>query len=56
MNCVSCRFIPVHEIFKKLGPEMSRVLIKAPILTGNDKTSKTETKVGAVNAEPMNYL
>ena len=50
------RFIPVHELFKKLGPEMSKVLIKAHILTGNDELSKIGTKIGAISADPTKYL
>lgn len=50
------RLIPLHILYKKLEPEMPRVLIKAHILTGDDTVSKIGTKIGALAAEPVKFL
>ena len=36
--------LPLHEIVRNLGPDKSKVLIKAHIMTGEDIMSKVGTK------------
>ena len=50
------RDIPVHLIFKKIGTNISRMILKAHILTGCDLTSKVETKAASLNAFPAKLL
>ena len=50
------RFIPVHKLSCKLGPQMCSNLFKAHILTGSDFTSKIGTKAAAVKCGQIDYL
>ena len=49
------RFIPVHKLYKRLGP-LRKVLLAAHIGTGCDYISKVGTKLGALNAIPEKFL
>ena len=50
------RFLPLHILQKKLGPDLSRVLVKAHLASGNDTLSKIGTKRGALAADPVSFL
>ena len=48
--------LPLHEISATLVPEMSKVLIKVHILTGEDVMSKVGTKHAAYSMDPLRHL
>lgn len=50
------RFIPIHHLLIRLGPELCRVIIKAHILTGDDVLSKIGSKKSAIKSDPTTYL
>lgn len=50
------RFLPLHILQERLGPDFSRVLVKAHLATGNDALSKIGTKHGALAADPVSFL
>lgn len=50
------RFLPLHTLQKRLGPDLSRVLVKAHLASGNDALSKIGTKHGALAADPVTFL
>ena len=52
----STRFIPLHILHQKLGPNLINVLPALHSLTGSDITSKVGTKKGALKADPTKYL
>ena len=52
----SQRMLPLHEISITLGPAVSKVLVKAHILTGEDVMSKIGTKHAAYLMDPLKYL
>ena len=52
----SQKMIPLHEQSIKLGPPMSKVLVKVHILTGDDIMSKIGTKHAAYIMNPVKYL
>ena len=50
------RFIPIHMLERKLGHRTCSVVMKAPIFTGCDVTSKIGTKAAAIKASLESYL
>ena len=48
--------LPLHQISITLGPAVSKVLVKAHILTGEDVMSKFGTKHAAYLMDPLKYL
>ena len=48
--------LPLHQISITLGPAVSKELVKAHILTGEDVMSKFGTKHAAYLMDPLNYL
>ena len=50
------RFIPVHTLGKKLGPELCKVVLKLHIDTGCDYLSQVGTKKSALKADPILHL
>ena len=50
------RHIPLHVLADKLGVELSRVILKAHILTGDDAISKIGTKHASRSCDPHRYL
>ena len=50
------RLLPLHTLQKRLGPDLSRVLVKAHLASGNDALSKIGTKHGALAADPLSFL
>ena len=49
-------YIPLHDVFQKLGPEFCRSLLKSHIGTGCDYLSKVGTKKSAMLADPKKNL
>ena len=49
------RFLPIHKIHAILGDPMSRVIIKAHVLMGDDSLSKVGTKHAAFTCDPIKY-
>ena len=50
------RYLALHEIVRKVGIELSRVLTAVHCLTGCDYTSKFGTKHAALKASPEKML
>ena len=50
------RNIPIHLMFKELGTDISRVIIKAHVLTGCDLTREVGTKAAPLKAFPERFL
>lgn len=50
------RYIPIHTLADKLGEGLSKVIVKAHILTGDDALSKIGTKHAALSCNPEHYL
>ena len=50
------RYIPVHSLAEKVGPEICKCIIGMHMLTGTDVTSKFGTKASALKAKPEMYL
>ena len=50
------RMLPMQVMHSNLGHEMCSVIPRLHALTGCDITSKIETKYGALNAKPIDYL
>ncbi len=50
------RFLPLHILQKKPGPDLNRVVVKAHLASGNDTLSKIGTKHGALAADPVSFL
>ena len=50
------RMVPVHSIYSQIGPAVSRNIIKAHIITGNDVLSKIGSKKCAVSSDYLQYL
>ena len=50
------RFIPIHTLYNKLPDSLCEVLLAAHIGTGCDYISKIGTKLGALNANPEDFL
>ena len=50
------RMIPVHQAHANLGTALSKAILKAYILTGNDYISKIGTKHAAISCKPDYYL
>ena len=49
-------FLPLHKMHANLGDPMSRVTIKAHVLTGDDALSKMGSKQAALTLDPIKYL
>ena len=52
----STRFIFLHTLHQKLGPNLANILPALHSLRGSDITRKVETKKGALKADPTKYL
>ena len=52
----STRYLPVHDLYGRLGNDMCLVLPAVHCLTGCDYTSKIGTKKAALKADPVKYL
>ena len=50
------RHIPPHVLADKLGVELSMVILKAHILTGDDALSKIGTKHASLSCDPHRYI
>ena len=50
------RYEPLHTIYHRLSIRLSRVVVKAHILTGDDGLSKIGTKLAALCHDPVKYL
>merc|ERR1739842_287339 len=50
------RFEPLHTIYHRLSIRLSRVVVKAHILTGDDGLSKIGTKLAALCHDPVKDL
>ena len=50
------RYIPLHSLSAKIGPELCRILPAIHSLTGCDFTSKFGTKLASLQANPGLYL
>ena len=50
------RMLPIHVMHSNIGHDMYSVIPRLHALTGCDVTSKIETKYGALNAKPVDYL
>lgn len=50
------RHLPLHILADKLGTPMSKVIVKAHVLTGDDALSKIGTKHAALLCEPLKFL
>ena len=50
------RMIPLHNVADKLGFDMSRIIIKAHILTGCDSMSKIGSKKASLACDPVQFL
>ena len=50
------RMLPIHVMHSNIGHVMYSVIPRLHALTGCDVTSKIETKYGALNAKPVDYL
>ena len=50
------RHLPLHILVEKLGYDLSRVLVKVHVLTGDDALSRIGTKHAALACEPHKYL
>ena len=48
--------IPLHDIAAHHGTPLSKTIIKAHILTGDDCMSKIGTKHAAITSDPVQYL
>ena len=55
-NGNKARYIPVHTLHTNLGRDLSKVVLKAHVLTGCDISSKVGTKYAALKCEPVSYL
>ncbi|KAH3886939.1 hypothetical protein DPMN_010952 [Dreissena polymorpha] len=50
------RMLPLHQANSLLGTPLTKTLIKAHILTGDDCMSKVGTKHAAVTSNPVQFL
>ena len=50
------RYLPLHVLAPRLGPELCKVIVKAHILTGDDAVSKIGTKHASLFCDPQNLL
>lgn len=50
------RMLPLHQAVSRLGASLSKTVIKAHILTGDDCMSKVGTKHAAMASDPVQYL
>ena len=50
------RMLPLHQAACQLGSSLTRTVIKAPVLTGDDCMSKVGTKHAALVCDPVQYL
>ena len=48
--------LPLHQAVSCLGPSLSKTVIKAHILTGDDFKIKVGTKHAAMASDPVQYL
>ena len=52
----SARYLPLHIIYQRIGPDLASVLPALHCLTGCDVTSKIGTKKSALKANPQSFL
>ena len=50
------RYLPLHILAIKLGPDLCRVVVKTHVLTGDDALSKIGTKYASLLCDPQNLL
>ena len=50
------RMLPIHQAVSKLGSSLTKTVIKAHILIGNDCMSKVGSKHAAMSCDPVQYL
>ena len=50
------RHLPLHVMADRLGVRLSRVIVKAHVLMGDDAVSKIGTKHASLVCEPQEYL
>ena len=50
------RYIPLHTLATRMGPEKCKVIIPLHHLTGCDSTSKFGTKAAGLKAKPVTFL
>ena len=50
------KFIPLHTLLNWLGSDLSSVIVKAHLATGNDTISKVGTNHGALAANQVSFL